>query len=231
MSSYLRKVQKALTTGNPPYHWEVFKNFHSNAVLVLFVLTLLTEFNWLRNLKFSALMLFIVIFVVTLAYMAYYIEKVKPQLISPEPTPSEILEILRKVSVYTEKQINLLLDEINELILEKRNKGNDLSKLFGSFLKCLGWILSTIAIPTLLALFKVSKFTIASANSIFVGLFALAFALFAFIIVLFFIIACFWPELVNKRYEGNAKIQITKQMLIEARYALNERQTRKIELL
>lgn len=222
MSSYLRKVQKTLTTENPPYHWEVFKDIRSSVVLVLFVLTLLTEFNWVRNLNFSTLMLFIVIFVFTLVYMAYYIKKVKPKLIPPEPTPSEILEILKKVSVYTEKQINLLIDEIDTFILKKRNKGNDLLKFFSFFLKCLGWILSTIAIPALFALFKDHTFTMASANSIFVGLFALAFAFFAFIIVFFFIIASFWPELVNKRYEGNAKMQITKQMLIEAKYALNE---------
>lgn len=138
MSSYLGKVQKALTTENPPFHWEAFKDVRSSVVLVLVISAFLTEFNWLRNPKFSTLMLFIATFVLTLIYMAYYIKKVRPQLISPEPTPSEILGILRKVSIYTEKQINLLLDEINELILEKRSKENDLLKLFGSFLKCLG---------------------------------------------------------------------------------------------
>lgn len=221
MSSYLRKVQKALTTENPPYHWKVLKNPRSYIVIVLFVLTLLMESKWLMNLNLSSLMLFIATFVLTLVYMAYYIKKVKPKLIPSEPTPSEILEILKKNSVHTEKQINLLIDEIDTIILKKRNKENELLKLFGSFFKCLGWVLSTIAIPALFALFTDPTFTIATANSIFDGIFIFVAAFSALIIVSFFAVVCFWSEFVNKRYEGNAKMHITKQMLIEVKYALN----------
>ncbi|WEV40293.1 hypothetical protein [Lactobacillus sp. ESL0681] len=220
MSDHLEKIKNDFCKLYPLFNIKLILDLMTWLGIILWIFFVCYTFLKLYPFSWGKIFVFLLLLVSTAIYCAYFEIKVRPKYAIAKPKISDFLEVLSKYNIKNERQVDLLIDEIDHNIKITKEKQNDFVKILMFVLKLIGGIVSVIGVGSFTALLS-SKQIILSFDDI--KNFALS--LMQSIAVVFgFLGFCImtWEPVAVNRYAGGLRLAKTREILLDVKLYLNK---------